>query len=144
MDAGELARRGALGQAEIDAFQDALAEALLERVHAPLAAPEQPLSQHVKEVVEHSLRTLEGEAALARLIHADSIRLNHEPLAGPRAAFARVSRGRKDPSLRWTPSLRFGFTATFFSRTSCGGRTTSRQRATRPSWCSSIRCRWPA
>jgi len=90
VDAGELARRGALEQTEIDAFQDALVEALLERVHAPLSATDQPLSQHVRDVVEHALRTLEAEPPLLALVRADSIRLNQQHVAGPRAAFARI------------------------------------------------------
>src|SRR5687767_1392949 len=35
-DAGELARRAALGQDEIDEFQDALARAVLERLNEPV------------------------------------------------------------------------------------------------------------
>jgi len=92
VDAGELARNGALGQEEIDAFQDALAEALLERVHAPLQAPGQPLSLHVRDVVEHALNALETDQALSVLIRAESVQLNHQRLAGPRAAFARILR----------------------------------------------------
>lgn len=115
-DAGELARKGALAQMEIDLFQEMLAEALLERVHAPAlgrgpgegsrTAPrrgnpaeprsvhagmdDQPLSAHVVSVVEHALRALETEPELARLIRAESIRLNGGPQAGPRMAFARA------------------------------------------------------
>lgn len=135
-DAGELARKGALAQVEIDLFQEMLAEALLERVHAPhigrepgegsrtvrrrreLAEPssghavaevqpdvqpdvqpevrpedrpeDQPLSAHVVSVVEHALRALEAEPELARLIRAESIRLNGGPQAGPRVAFVRA------------------------------------------------------
>ena len=70
------------GKQEIDAFQDALAEALLERVHAPLPANDQPLSEHVRDVVEHALNTLEAEPVLAALIRADSVQLNHQHVAG--------------------------------------------------------------
>jgi hypothetical protein len=93
IDAGELARGGVLGQAEIDAFQDALTEALLDRVHAPLPASDQPLSHHVREVVAHALGTLEADPSLAALIRADSVRLNRQPMAGPRAAFERIVQG---------------------------------------------------
>lgn len=90
VDAGELARRGALPQAEIDRFQDALVEALLEKVHAPLRTTEPPLSQHVRQVVEHALSALEAEPTLTALIRADTVRLNQRDVAGPRAAFARI------------------------------------------------------
>jgi hypothetical protein len=107
VDAGELARSGALGQAEIDAFQDALAEALLRRVHAPLDATDQPLSQHVGDVVEHALSALEAEPALAALIRADSVRLNHQFVDGPRAAFARiVQEGETIAALDAEPQVR--------------------------------------
>jgi Phosphotransferase enzyme family len=107
VDAGELARSGALGQAEIDGFQDALAEALLERVHAPLDATDQPLSQHVSDVVEHALHTLEAEPVLAPLIRADSVRLNHQHVAGPRVAFARiVQEGETIAALDREPQVR--------------------------------------
>lgn len=89
-DAGELARRGALAQVEIDLFQEMLAEALFERVHAPTVAEDQRLSAHVVSVVEQALRALEAEPELARLIRAGSIRLNGGPQAGPRIAFARA------------------------------------------------------
>jgi hypothetical protein len=90
LDAGELARRGALGQTEIDQFQDVLAEALLERVNVPLSATAQPLSGHVTDVVEHALRALQADPLLSALIRADSVRLNQRYVAGPRAAFARI------------------------------------------------------
>ena len=41
-------------------------------------------------MVEHALRALEAEPELARLIRAESIRLNGGPQAGPRMAFARA------------------------------------------------------
>lgn len=107
VDAGELARSGALAQAEIDAFQDALAEALLERVHAPLPATEQPLSRHVRDVVEHALRSLEAEPVLAAFIRADSVRLNQQDMAGPRTAFARmVEEGKAIVALDAEPQVR--------------------------------------
>jgi hypothetical protein len=108
-DAGELARKGALAQLEIGLFQEMLAEALLERVHAspirrtaqrrgdpaeprpvPTLTQDQPLSVHMVSVIEHALRALEAEPELARLIRAESIRLNGGPQAGPRKAFARA------------------------------------------------------
>jgi hypothetical protein len=95
VDTGELARTEALEQAEIDAFQDAVAEALFQRVHAPVPAMDPPLSQHLTEVVEHALRSLESESALATLIRADSVQVNHQRVAGPRAAFARIMQEAK-------------------------------------------------
>jgi hypothetical protein len=93
-DAGALARRGALPQAEIDRFQDLLAEALFERVHPATLAPAAPagerLSAHVVDVVAQALAALEADADLERLVRAESIRLNGEPHPGPRAAFARA------------------------------------------------------
>jgi len=89
-DAGEFAKSGALGQPEIDSYQDLLAELLLRRVHVPQAPFGPPLSEHVQEVVEHSLAALERDAELAPLINAAAVRLNGEEHAGPRAAFARA------------------------------------------------------
>ena len=91
LDAGALARKRALAQPEIDQFQDVLAEALLERVHASAPAGTEPLSVHLISVVNHALGALEAYPDLARLVRAESIRLNGEPQAGPRAAFARAS-----------------------------------------------------
>lgn len=93
LDAGELARRGALAQAEVDSFQDTLAAVLLQRVHETLRPPLQSLSAHVVSVVQHALDALQADPVLARLIGADSIRLNGEPMSGPRAAFARARAG---------------------------------------------------
>jgi hypothetical protein len=90
LDAGALARAGALAQGEIDLFQGMLAEALFERVHASAVAEDQPLSAHLVSVVEHALRALEAEPELARLIRAGSVGLNGVPQAGPRLAFDRA------------------------------------------------------
>ena len=90
IDAGQLARQGELTQAEIDLFQEELAEVVLERVHATAAPASTPLSAHVISVVEDALGTLESEPDLARLIGAEAIRLNGQRQAGPRAAFARA------------------------------------------------------
>jgi hypothetical protein len=95
LDAGELARRSRLTQAEIDEFQDALANALLDHVHAPLGASEPPLSRHVREVVEQALRVLETDPGLASLIQAETVQLNERQAAGPRTAFARIVDQRK-------------------------------------------------
>ena len=89
-DAGELARRSSLTQAEVDEFQDALASALLGEVQVPLCATDQPLSEHVREVVEHALRALEADPALAGLVQAEAVQLNQRQVAGPRAAFAQI------------------------------------------------------
>lgn len=90
-DAGELARRGMLTQEEIDEFQDALAETVLERLHDPVAADES-LAAHVRSVVEEAWAELEKDPALAALINAKSIELNGPRAHGPRAAFERIIR----------------------------------------------------
>lgn len=88
-DTGLLARHEALTQGEIDDFQDALAEAVLERLHEP-AALEQSLAAHVTSVVGEAWATLEKDAGLAALINAPIINLNGTLLHGPRAAFERI------------------------------------------------------
>jgi hypothetical protein len=90
LDAGELARRGALAQSEIDLIQESLAEIVLERVHPARVGGCPPLGAHVVSVVEHALRALEADPALGPLVRAESIRLNGASQAGPRAAFARA------------------------------------------------------
>src|SRR4051812_23956458 len=50
LDAGELARTGALGQREIDALQDAVAALVLEGLHGPAAPTAETLSAHVVSV----------------------------------------------------------------------------------------------
>jgi len=102
-DAGELARRGTLSQAQIDEFQDGLAEALLDRVHPSVPTPpeggEPTLSEHVRQVVARALGALESEPALAALIRADVVPLNQRQVAGPAAAFARIQREGKTLAL---------------------------------------------
>lgn len=88
VDAGTLARTGVLAQAEIDWFQQVLAEVVLERVHAAQEAGGELLSAHITSVVHHALGALEAEPQLAGLIRAASIRLNGRAQAGPRAALA--------------------------------------------------------
>jgi hypothetical protein len=93
-DAGALARQGALSQSEIDIFQEWLADTLFDRVHpaaiGPATPAREPLSAHVVSVVAYALRALAADPDLARLLGAESIRLNGEPQAGPRLAFARA------------------------------------------------------
>ena len=96
IDAGELCRSGALTQPAIDEFQNLLADTLFERVHPDRSGRGPPLSTHLESVVEHALATLERDYALAPLIRADTLRLNGERSAGPRAAFAEI---RKDRAL---------------------------------------------
>jgi hypothetical protein len=101
VDAGALARTAALPQSEVDQFQAALADVVLEGVHTPLPSGElseafrtaalRPLSAHVMSVVEDALARLEEDAPLASLIHAQSMRLNGAAQAGTRAAFARAA-----------------------------------------------------
>ena len=110
-DAGELARRGSLSQAQIDEFEDSLAEALLDRVHpsehAPLESSEPPLSEHVRQVVAHALSALESDPALAALIRAEVVQLNQRQVTGPAAAFARIqSDGKALALLDGEPQVR--------------------------------------
>ena len=72
MDAGALARRGALAQSEIDRIQAALAEVVLERIHPARVVGCPPLGAHVVSVVEHALGALEADPALGRLVGAES------------------------------------------------------------------------
>lgn len=88
-DAGVLARERALAQPEIDQFQDALAEAVFDRLHEPVAT-EESLAGHVISVLEQAWETLEKDPALTKLIQAPSIELNGERVLGPRAAFDRI------------------------------------------------------
>jgi hypothetical protein len=90
VDAGELARRGAIEQDEIDALQDALAEAVLVRLHEP-AGIEEALASHVRSVVEHAWSELESDPNLRPLIDAPDIELNGRRAHGPRVAFARIA-----------------------------------------------------
>ena len=88
-DAGELARRRALGQVEIDHFQMELADAVLHRLHEP-AVPAEPLSRHLVQAIRQALDGLETDPNLAGLINADRIELNGAPAAGTRAALERI------------------------------------------------------
>jgi hypothetical protein len=90
-DAGELARRRGLSQAEIDLFQQELAEAVLHRLHES-APGAKPLSRHLVQAVRQALDGLEADPALTRLINAETIELNGAPVAGPRAALERIVR----------------------------------------------------
>lgn len=89
IDAGELARCGTLEQDEIDGFQDALAEAVFDNLHAPLVAQES-LAGHVSSVVEQAWQALEKDPALSVLIDATDIELNGRRVFGPRTAFERI------------------------------------------------------
>lgn len=89
LDAGELARSGSLTQHEIDEFQNALAEAVFDRLHQPVAA-EESLAGHIVSVVEQAWHTLEKDPALAPLIHAPSLVLNGARIPGPFQAFERI------------------------------------------------------
>jgi hypothetical protein len=107
VDAGRLARDGALTQAEVDEFQDALASVVFDRVHAPSRHGHEPLSSHVRAVVEHALNLLSADAELAPLIRAESVRLNGEAHAGARASFARaLADGRVIAALDGEPQVR--------------------------------------
>ncbi len=92
IDAGQLARDGSLAQDEIDGFQDALADAVFDRLHEPFAAWES-LAGHVASVVEQAWCELEKDPALATLVHATAIELNGQRALGPRAAFERIKGG---------------------------------------------------
>ena len=107
VDAGALARRGALAQGEIDLIQEALAEVVLERVHPARFAASEPLGAHLLSVVEHALGALEADPALGRLVRAEAIRLNGASQAGPRTAFRRaVADGALVAALDAEPQVR--------------------------------------
>ncbi|NQU11832.1 hypothetical protein HQ590_13645 [bacterium] len=89
VDAGELARRGSLGQDEVDAFQDELARAVLECLHQPVPM-EDPLSAHLVATVRQALAGLETDPALTALVGADVVELNGRSGQGPRAAFESI------------------------------------------------------
>jgi hypothetical protein len=90
VDVGELARRGALAQGEIDSIQDATAELLLEHVHLEPPMTRSSLAAHVRSVVESALRALEVDSALGVLVGAQAVRINGAAGMGPRVAFARI------------------------------------------------------
>lgn len=97
IDAGELARCGMLAQDEIDDFQDALAEAVFDRVHEH-APKRESLAGHVSSILGHAWRALEPDPAVSTLIHATEIELNGRRVLGPRTAFERI-RTRTDTLL---------------------------------------------
>lgn len=88
-DAGELAREGKLDQAEIDLFQEALAEAVIGRLHIPEKTAE-PLSEHLTSVVLQAFADLQRDPALAPLVGSSNITLNGVPALGPREAFEKI------------------------------------------------------
>lgn len=90
VDAGHLARTVALTQAQVDEFQERLADLLFEHVHATQPREGPSLSSHVVSAVEHALTLLQSEPALERLLDADAIELDGEPRSGTRAALARA------------------------------------------------------
>ncbi len=89
IDAGELARDGTLAQDEIDGFQDALADAVFDRLHEQVAA-QKSLAAHVSTVVGQAWSELERDPALCVLIHSTDIELNGGRVLGPRTAFERI------------------------------------------------------
>jgi hypothetical protein len=106
LDAGELARRAALTQEEIDDFQDALADAVLARLHKR-EAPDEPLSAHVTSVVAQAWDQLEKDPILAALLNAEDLTLNGDRILGPRAALARIKEETDLPTrLDTGPSVR--------------------------------------
>ncbi len=88
-DAGSLARADALGQAEINMFQQELADAVLARLHEPAGAHES-LSAHMVSAVRQAFDGLVAAPAFAALIEADTIELNGRPALGPRAVFEQI------------------------------------------------------
>lgn len=91
LDVAELAHRQLLPQLEIDTLQDALTDAVVERLHEPVASGE-PFSDHLTAAVREALAALESEAILAPLVQAEHIELNGVRMAGPRTAFERIAR----------------------------------------------------
>ncbi|MEO6002259.1 MAG: phosphotransferase [Opitutus sp.] len=89
-DAGAFAQSGELVQSEIDEFQEALAHAVLDRLHDPLTAPAL-LSEHIVTTMREGLKRLsQDELPLVPLIDAPAIALNGRPALGPRAALEQV------------------------------------------------------
>ena len=97
-DAGEIARRRALSQPEIDHFQAELAEAVLHRLHEPASREivtqgintPHPLSRHLVQAIRQALDGLEAEPDLARVINGAEIELNGAPAIGTRAALEQI------------------------------------------------------
>lgn len=90
-DAGTQARAGALGQAEINLFQQELADAVLVRLHEP-AGEHESLSAHMVGAVRQAFDGLVADPAYAALIEEDTIELNGRRALGPRAVFERIVR----------------------------------------------------
>lgn len=106
-DAGTLAKARALEQAEIDAFQDALADAVFARLHATSGVDVEPLSQHMTRAVRQAFDGLTGDPAYAMLIEGGRIELNGRPALGTRAAFeANVRNTNILAVLDGTPAVR--------------------------------------
>ncbi|MEO7599858.1 MAG: phosphotransferase [Opitutus sp.] len=106
MDAGELARRGTLSQADIDVFQDHLADAVVDRLHETMTT-EHPLSQHMATAMRHALDELSSSSTFAPLLDSAAIELNGQHALGPRAALDRiVSHSDAFAALDATPTVR--------------------------------------
>ncbi len=91
VDAGELARRGALPQAEADEFQRELAVAVFDKLHEPAVARE-PLSRHLTTAVRQAFAGLGSDPGLAALLGAEHIELNGKTVSGPRSALEKIAR----------------------------------------------------
>ncbi|MCF3648182.1 phosphotransferase [Synoicihabitans lomoniglobus] len=85
-DAGVLAREEQLDQAEIDRFQDQLADLLFGHVHVPAPTAES-LSRHFDQAVTRAFEGLSADPMLPRLLDAERLTLNGTVMRGPRAAW---------------------------------------------------------
>lgn len=104
-DAGELARREALPQAEAEEFQRELASAVLDKLHEP-ASPREPLSRHLLAAVRQAFAGLAAEPDFAALIAAETIQLNGRTQFGPRAALEKIAAGEVLSVLDAPPAVR--------------------------------------
>jgi hypothetical protein len=86
LDAGSLARSGAMTQMEADAFQERLAEVVFGVLHRPVASQDS-LAEHLLTVINDVLERLGARDDFKALIDAPMVLLNGRDMRGPRAAF---------------------------------------------------------
>ena len=86
LDAGSLARSGAMTQVEADAFQERLAEVVFGVLHRPVE-PQDSLAEHLRTVINDVLERLGARDDFKALIDAPTVLLNGRDVRGPRAAF---------------------------------------------------------
>ena len=85
VDAGKLASSCRLDQGQADVLQERLAEIVFDLVHEPVS-PQQPLSVHVRGVMDNIFGQFARYSEFSELIDTPSVRVNNKPLAGARSA----------------------------------------------------------